>query len=515
MPAAFSFGKVQLDVSLGDLPARSPRDAESPLELLVTADFSGRTNRSVVEQLAGRRPVHIDCDNFAQVMARLGGTLKLPPTQPGGPMVALRIETVEDFHPDHLVKKVESLAALLETRRRLQSPATAADALVDARRLLATPSIPSNPESETASSSVSDESTQDTLARLMGGSARQATPPARPAGSGIDVNALIKNLVAPSVVPGATPEQTAALLAIEVELAAELRAILHHPDFQALEAVWRGLDQLVREFGGEECIRLSLLDVSKAELAADLRAVENLAQTGFFKTLRVQPWALLVGAYLFDDSVEDLEMLGRVTRIAALLGAPFVAGASPTLLGCDSLAEQPDAGEWLRPMSPQSRDAWAALRSLPEAAHLGLVLPRVLSRQPYGKGSDGVEAFDFEELSGEGRHESYLWGNGAFICGYVLAEAFRAEGWELTATGAGEVDELPVYKFSKDGEIQVKPCAEVWLSERVGVRIGDQGLMALLSVRGRGAVRLANLRSLAFPAQPLALRRGPAEGVRP
>src|SRR6185503_21304244 len=132
------------------------------------ADFSGRANRGVVEPLAGRRPVHIDCDNFAQVMARLRGTLKLPAAQPGGPMVALRIETVEDFHPDNLVKNVESLAALLKTRGRLQSPATAADALVDARRLLAAPAIPSNPESATASSSASDASTQDTLARLMG-----------------------------------------------------------------------------------------------------------------------------------------------------------------------------------------------------------------------------------------------------------------------------------------------------------------------------------------------------------
>jgi type VI secretion system protein ImpC len=298
------------------------------------------------------------------------------------------------------------------------------------------------------------------------------------------------------------------LAAIEVELAAQLRAILHHPDFQALEVAWRRLDQLVREFGGEEQIQLFLLDASRAELTADLKAVENLSQTGLVKSLRDEPWALMIGAYIFDDSVEDLEVLGRVAKVAALLGAPFVAGASSQMVGCVSLADQPDADEWRRVMSPESREAWSALRSLPEAAHLGLVLPRVLSRQPYGKGSDVVEAFGFEELSGDGPHESYLWGNGAFVCGFVLAEAFRAEGWEMTATRAGEMDDLPVHKFSKDGETQVKPCAEAWLSERVGDRIGEQGVMALLSVKGRGAVRLAELRSVALPAQPLALRRG-------
>jgi type VI secretion system protein ImpC len=508
MPASFSFGEIQLDVSLGDSPARSPRDAESPFMLLIAADFSGRTNRGVIEPMAGRRPVHVDCDNFEKVMAGLGGTLSLPAARPGVPAVELRIETVEDFHPDNLVKQVDSLAALIRTRRRLQSPATAADALVDAGRLLAAPSVSAESGSTPAASSASGESTQDTLARLMGGPPPKAAPPARPGDPGIAVSALIKNIVGPNVVSDATPEQMAALAAIEVELAAQLRAILHHPDFQALEVAWRRLDQLVREFGGEEQIKLFLLDASKAELSADLKAVKNLSQTGLVKSLRDEPWALMIGAYIFDDSVEDLEVLGRVAKVAALLGAPFVAGASSQMVGCVSLADQPDADEWRRVMSPESREAWSALRSLPEAAHLGLVLPRVLSRQPYGKGSDVVEAFGFEELSGDGPHESYLWGNGAFVCGFVLAEAFRAEGWEMTATRAGEMDDLPVHKFSKDGETQVKPCAEAWLSERVGDRIGEQGVMALLSVKGRGAVRLAELRSVALPAQPLALRRG-------
>jgi type VI secretion system protein ImpC len=147
------------------------------------------------------------------------------------------------------------------------------------------------------------------------------------------------------------------------------------------------------------------------------------------------------------------------------------------------------------------------LRTLPEAAHLGLVLPRFLARQPYGKGSDAAEAFPFQELSDAAPHESYLWGNGAFVCGFLLADAFRAESWDLSASGAGDMDDLPVYKFSQDGEIQIKPCAEVWLSERAGDRIASLGLMPLLSFKGRGAVRLASIQSVALPAQPLALRR--------
>jgi hypothetical protein len=41
---------------------------------------------------------------------------------------------------------------------------------------------------------------------------------------------------------------------------------------------------------------------------------------------------------------------------------------------------------------------------------------------------------------------------------------------------------------------------------KVGDRISSQGLMALLSIKGRGAVRLVNAQSVAASAQSLALR---------
>ena len=148
-----------------------------------------------------------------------------------------------------------------------------------------------------------------------------------------------------------------------------------------------------------------------------------------------------------------------------------------------------------------------ALRALGEARHLGLVLPRVLLRQPYGKGSDPVETFAFEEIGHEAAHESFLWGNGAFVAGHLLADLFRSDGWEMTLGGPGELDELPVFSFVEEGESKVKPCAEVWLSERTGERILEQGLMPLLSIKGRGGVRLAGLRSVAQPAETLSICR--------
>ena len=214
----------------------------------------------------------------------------------------------------------------------------------------------------------------------------------------------------------------------------------------------------------------------------------------------------MIGAFTFEATVEEIEALGRMAKTAALLGAPFLAGASPRFAGCDSLCSHPHPDEWLHPMPADSREAWISLRTLPEASYLGLTMPRVLLRQPYGKASDPLDSLPFEELTTSHEPECFLWSCGSLVGGHVLAEAFVAEGWEFTAGGSGELDDLPVYKIVQDGETSVQPCAEAWLSERAGERIASEGLMPLLSIRGRGAVRLMSLQSVSQPPGPLSLR---------
>jgi type VI secretion system ImpC/EvpB family protein len=272
--------------------------------------------------------------------------------------------------------------------------------------------------------------------------------------------------------------------------------------------LWRGLDLLVRTHGGEENLKLFVLDVSKEEVMAEVRAQEDLQQSALNRALGETGWTLIVGAFTFEDTVEDIETLGRLARISGMRGASFVTSASAHYIGCDSLVLHPDPGDWTHRMTAESSAAWTALRVLPEARHLGLVLPRVLLRLPYGKGSDPIDTVAFEEMAAGATHEWFLWGNGALVVGHLLADMFRAEGWDMTASGPGELDDLPVFKFTEDVETKVKPCAEAWLGERTGERILELGLMPLLSVKGRGAVRLAGLQSVAQPAAALSIRCG-------
>ena len=474
------------------------------MTLAVFGDFSGRSSRQVTEPIASRRPRGVDCDNFDELFASLGVTLRLPSPQPASGTLELRFKKLEDFHPDSLLQQVASWAQAGGWRRRLLDPVTSGAAASEPSPL------PDGPIGQPAGTQSGGESDPQTLARLLGGAPAtpppsQPSPPGRP-----DISQLIRNIVGSDAVPNPTPRQTASLTALDLELASQLRSVLHHPQFQSLEAGWRGLDRLVRNLKATETLKILLVDVSKEELTADLRSEENLGATGFsqlaFPRDGRAPWGLWVGNYFFERTLADIDLLARLAKMAAAAGAPFVAAASPAWVGCDSFGMMPDPGDWDVAEVPELEQAWQALRQLPEAASVGLALPRTLLRLPYGAKGDPIETFAFEELSDPAAHEEYLWGNPAFLCAHLLAEAFLADGWEMESPAGGEINDLPVFSFKEAGESQIKPCAEAWLSDRAADRILARGLIPLLSIKGRDAARLVSLQSIALPAALLRLR---------
>src|SRR5262249_51016732 len=157
-----------------------------------------------------------------------------------------------------------------------------------------------------------------------------------------------------------------------------------------LEAAWRCLFFLVRRLDTDGQLKLFLLDVSRDELTEDLGAVDDLGSAGIHRLLVEQtvgipgatPWGLLVGNYTFGPDLADVELAGRLAKVARQAGSPLLAGASPAILGCPSLAATPDPDDWSRDAREETQETWQALRQLAEARYLGLALPRFLLRLP-------------------------------------------------------------------------------------------------------------------------------------
>ena len=103
-----------------------------------------------------------------------------------------------------------------------------------------------------------------------------------------------------------------------------MRAVLHNPDFQSLEAAWRATFLLVRQLDTSSRLKLHLFDISKAELAADIASDSDVRNTGIYRlvvegsvgTPGAEPWAILLGNYAFDPGNRDTEVLSGMARIA-------------------------------------------------------------------------------------------------------------------------------------------------------------------------------------------------------
>jgi type VI secretion system protein ImpC len=506
-------GRLSFEFHLGRAqpPARHRRGDGGPLRILVIGDFSGRQHSPgpVSPPLAERRPAAVDVDTLETRLRALAPRLAVAGMAADGGTALLAVESLDDFHPDRLVRRLPLLETLRDARERLDDPAAQPGAVETVRRLLAASGdSPSGiaPGPQTATEAESDG---DTLSRLLGTSVRRGDAPAHPQTAAAE---LIRATVAPHVVPP-PPAEVAAYRAAADELAGRvLRRILRDPAFRALEAPWRGLAWLVSGVDGDD-VQFWMLDATKAELAQDLLgAGGDLSATTLCRLLVErgvpggEPWAALLGNFCFAPTEADAHLLAALGVLAGACGGPFLAGADPALLGCPDASALADPTRWV-PVGGPAAEAWEALRRTAGASWLGLALPRVLLRLPYGPRTDPVDAFAFDEAADPTAPETFLWGNPALAPVLLLARAFAEAGAAVPPGRGLRLDDLPAYSYADaGGQRRLLPCAEALLPERAVDELLARGLIPLVSHRGLPRIEVAQLVSL---ARPPALLQGP------
>ncbi len=324
------------------------------------------------------------------------------------------------------------------------------------------------------------------FAKLVG------TPTAQAPESG--VVDLLKQMLGLQVIPNSDPQQSQLIAAVDEALSDTLRRILHHPDFQSLESLWRSLELLLRRLDRD--IQIVLVDITAEELAADLSSVQDLSQSGLYQLLVEQPqldqnhgpFTAFVSNFTFDLSPPHADLLGRIAKLAAAAHAPFLAAVTHDCLHRIAPEDQ----------HPATVQAWQSLRQLPEAGYLGLTVPRFMLRWPYGKKTDPIEAFNFEEFTRQSGVRGMLWGNGAFLAGLLLGETIHQQGLKKLELGSiMTVDDLPFYYYVDQHQDQVAlPCTDRLLSQRLAEYVQKQNFVPLLAMKGRPEVRLGGWQSL-------------------
>lgn len=499
-------GRIELTSGPGKGPARSAAQGR-PMRILVLSgcsgwDSQGQPNPNAM--LGKSTPVAVDIDNFDEVLARANPSVCLPIGRETGKPIKVAFDSLDDFHPDALYRRLGIFKECRELRARLADPMSFSPAAAELRQ--AAVDLQQGQEvfqPSTLGAKVAREEDTATFERLLG--SRSAGTGRLRTGHETGLTEFIRDIVAPHITPAPDPYQPIYIASVDEAASQLLRTLLHHPAFQALEAAWRSLHLLVSNMETGEKLQLDLLDVSKQALREDLQAArDNITSTGLYRLLVKQtagvtgepPWSLLIGNYTFGSNVDDINLLAALGGLASQAGGPFLAAADPAILGCRSVHEAPDPDGW-GPIDAEAEARWHALRKSPVARWIGLALPRLLLRLPYAPETDPIESFAFTELTGTPDHEHYLWGNPAMGCALLIATSFLQHGWAMQLNERLQLDGLPAYSYQRDGEVVMQPCAELYLTERAAPAIQARGLMPWLSYKNRNTVRLAGFQSLA------------------
>ena len=285
---------------------------------------------------------------------------------------------------------------------------------------------------------------------------------------------------------------------IDAALSKQLSAVMHAPEFQKLEGTWRGIHHLVMNSETSTQLKLKVLNVSKRDLFKDLDKAVEFDQSQTYKKLYEnefgtpggEPYGALIGDYEFTNHPEDLELLSKMSNVAAAAFCPFISAGGPELFGFDKWTELSKPRDLAKIFDSVEYTKWKSFRDSEDARFVTLTMPRVLSRLPYGASTKPVEAFDYEEveLGKDGKpksvqHEKYCWMNASYVLGTRLTDAFSKYGWCTAirgAEGGGKVEGLPAHVFTADdGDLDLKCPTELAITDRREKEMSDLGFLPL------------------------------------
>ena len=307
----------------------------------------------------------------------------------------------------------------------------------------------------------------------------------------------------------------AMIAALDKKLTEQVNKIIHHEDFQKLESAWRGLHYLVNNTETDEQLKIRVMNVSKADLGKTLKRYKGTAwdQSPFFKKLYEEeygqfggePYGALVGDYHFDHTPPDVELLSEISKLAASAHAPFITGASPSVMQMESWQELANPRDLTKIFTTPEYAAWRSLRESDDARYLAMCMPRFLARLPYGAKTSPVDEFDFEEDTAGATHTKYSWANAAYAMAVNVNRSFKAYGWCSRIRGiesGGAVENLPTHSFpSDDGGIDMKCPTEIAISDRREAELSKNGFLAMIHRKNSDFAAFISGQSLQKPQE--------------
>lgn len=280
---------------------------------------------------------------------------------------------------------------------------------------------------------------------------------------------------------------------IDELLSRQIDQVLHHPAFMQLQATWLGLHYLVWGVHTMSAVKIKVLNVSKKDLLRDFQAAEDIGDTALaskvrkeeFETPGGEPYGLLIADYGFGVHPEDTHLLSEMGKVGMSAHVPFIGAASAGFFGRETFYDFHKAAR-LRPIFNSERYlSWHLFRRRAHSRYVGLVLPGILMRLPFGRNSTPVQEFSYEERSTY--HCDFVWGTAVWAFAFHVASTYERYGWFGGVRDRGERGEIPgllIHEFATDTGVSFRGPAETSVSDDQYSDLKALGFIPLSQIKG-------------------------------
>lgn len=283
-----------------------------------------------------------------------------------------------------------------------------------------------------------------------------------------------------------------AIKKLDQKLSTQLASVMHHEEFKKLEGSWRGLNYLVKNTPTGGSMKIRLLHAGKKELYREMDKAPDYDQSMLFKKIYDsefgmpggEPYGVLIGDYEFSNQYEDLELISKISGVAAAAFCPFITAANANLMGLNSWTELSNPRDLEKVFQSVEFAKWRSFRDSEDSRFVTLTMPRVLARMPYGKATLSAEGFNYEETDGSKMaHDDYCWMNASYVLAVRITNAMMKYNWATAirgAEGGGKVDNLPMHIFKTDeGDIDAQCPTEIGITDRREAELSKLGFLPL------------------------------------
>ncbi|WP_337261675.1 MULTISPECIES: type VI secretion system contractile sheath large subunit [unclassified Serratia (in: enterobacteria)] len=291
----------------------------------------------------------------------------------------------------------------------------------------------------------------------------------------------------------------------------QLDVVMHHPEFQKVESSWRGLKQLIDGTDFRQNVKIEVLDISKEDLRQDFEDSPEIIQSGMYRHAYIQeydtpggePIGAVISNYEFDAGPQDIALLRNISKVSASAHMPFIGAVGPAFFGKSSMEEVAAIKDIGNYFDRAEYIKWKSFRDTDDARYIGLTMPRVLGRLPYGPDTVPVRSFNYvEEVKGPD-HEKYLWTNASFAFAANMVKSFIKNGWCVQIRGpqaGGAVTDLPIHLYDLGTGNQVKIPSEVMIPETREFEFANLGFIPLSYYKNRDYACFFSANSAQKPA---------------